>query len=51
MGKEVGGLKSSYGGKLKGGSHKIKGKGTLFMGNSPLRYSVRINYLFQPILI
>ena len=30
--KEVGGLNSSYGGKLNGGSYKVKGSGALFMG-------------------
>ena len=34
--KEVGGLNSLYGGKLKGGSHKVKGRGPRFMGELTL---------------
>ena len=50
-GKEVGGLKSMYGGKLRRGSHKVKG-GRLFMGElKTLRYSFRITYLLQSLLI
>ena len=50
--KEVGGLNSSYGGKLKGEATKSKGRGALFIGElTPLRYSIRITYLFQPLLI
>ena len=44
--KEIGGLKSSYGGKLKGGSHKVKGKdvGAIFMGELTLQVFYQ-NYL------
>ena len=36
----------------KGGSHKVKGRGALFIGElTPFRYSIRITHLFQPILI
>ena len=53
MSKDVRDLKSLYGGKLRGGSHKVKRGGAIFMGEliPQLFYQNYLFYQNQPLLV